>query len=243
MAKKIPKGKKTSQRFDIHKNPKAIAGIAVIFALLLVVGILVFNNNKDATAGVTSTKDLAKSTINENNTKDTKAEAVASAAEGTAPAEANGTTSGTKKSTTAKTSTTQSGSSSGGSTTTTTTSPTSTPDPFSVSSGIYSSVDNGYTSIGCNETTRFTFTAYIEANRAGTATYHWERSDGAMSSDRQAVFSGAGTVEVTNTWDLSSGGTTEVYDLYGWQKVIVTSPNDSMSKASDADFTLSVSCT
>lgn len=244
MAKNTPKNTNKPQVMSNLKNPKIIASIIVIILLLVVVGALMMSGRKDTTTKVTSASDLAKSSVNTKNTKTIKPKTAADAKTTTAAPTTPAPVSGAKKTTTTTGSTTTttapSTPPSGGGATTPPAAPT--PVPFAIEGRIYSTVDNGYTNIGCNETTRFTTSAYIVANGAGTATYHWERSDGAMTGDRTIVFSGAGTQIVTNSWDLSSGSTPGTYTVNGWQKVVFTEPNSSFSKASDSDFTLAVNC-
>ena len=245
MAKNTPKSTTRPQVLSTLKNPKSIASIIVIIMLLIVVGALMMSGRKDTTTKVTSASDLAKSSVNTKNTKTIKPKTAADAKTTTAASTSPAPVAGAKKTnttTTGSTTTTTAPSTppSGGGATTPPAAPT--PVPFAIESAIYSTVDNGYTNIGCNDTARFTISAYLTANKAGTATYHWERTDGGMTSDRTVTFTGAGTQIVTNSWDLSSDSTPGIYNVDASQKVIVTSPNDAMSKFSDASFTLSVNC-
>ncbi|MEI6481283.1 MAG: hypothetical protein WCO19_03195 [Candidatus Saccharibacteria bacterium] len=245
MAKNTPKSTNKPQVMNNLKNPKIIASIIVIILLLVVVGALMMSGRKDTTTKVTSARDLAKSSVNTKNTKTIKPKTAADTKTTTAAPATPTTDAGAKKTTTTTT----------GSTTTTTAPSTPpsgggatpppaapTPEPFAIESAIYSTVDNGYTNIGCNDTARFTVSAYLTANKAGTATYHWLRTDNATTLDRTVVFTGPGTQVVTNSWDLFSDGTPGIYNVDASMKVIVTSPNDAMSKFSDASFTLSVNC-
>lgn len=63
---------------------------------------------------------------------------------------------------------------------------------------------------------------------AGTITYRWERSDGTTGSAETLTFSGAGTLSVTDTWQLSATGP-------HWERVHVLTPNDLFSN--QATFT------
>ncbi len=74
-----------------------------------------------------------------------------------------------------------------------------------------------------------TFTAIITANGPGTATYGWERSDGALGLNHSVTFASAGSQTVTETWQLGATYT-------GWEEVHVYNPNDLVSN--HANFTL-----
>lgn len=64
----------------------------------------------------------------------------------------------------------------------------------------------------------FHFTAGITVNTAGTVTYRWTRSDGALAPLQSLVFAGSGTKYVTTTWSLGAVGTR-------WQKIYIDNPN------------------
>ncbi len=66
----------------------------------------------------------------------------------------------------------------------------------------------------------FTFTGQINVNAAGSVTYKWERSDGALSSPLTVTASGPGTLGVHTTWTLGA------HSYTGWERIHVTSPND-----------------
>lgn len=243
MAKKTQKTNQSTLLVKLTKYKKESAGVAVIIVLMVVAGWLFIASRQDPSTRPTAARELAKSTINAKNTKDTKPTAPTAADAN--PASGSSPTTSTSKPASTKPSTTTPASSGGGSSgggSTPTSDPGSPAIAFEIESAPYGRVDDNFVDIGCNQSHRFTFLVDLTATAAGTATYHWERSDGARSPDRQAVFSGAGTQTVTNTWDLSSDGTPGSYEVTGWQQVIVTSPNELNSKASDADFTLSVNC-
>jgi hypothetical protein len=66
-----------------------------------------------------------------------------------------------------------------------------------------------------------TFVGHVTANGAGTATFRWERSDGATTAIQSANFTG-GTEEVRTQWAIPVSGP-------GWAKLHVLSPNDLLS--------------
>jgi len=74
----------------------------------------------------------------------------------------------------------------------------------------------------------FNFSARITTNGAGTVTYRWERSDGAVGPTQSLTFAGAGTQTVTTSWTLGARGTY-------WERVHILSPNDIYSN--QATFT------
>ncbi|MBC7877128.1 MAG: hypothetical protein H7Y59_08170 [Anaerolineales bacterium] len=67
----------------------------------------------------------------------------------------------------------------------------------------------------------FTATASITTNGAGSVTYHWVRSDGAIDgvSHPAVVFSAAGTQSVNTTWSVSAPGTY-------WIDIYIDTPNN-----------------
>ena len=246
MAKNKSKVNKLAGKINFRKNPKQVLGMITVAFLLVVAIALLATRNSDSTSKSTSTLELAKSTVNAENTKEIKANSPGASDSDTTSSSNPATStspSGSRK-TTPSTSNSTSGSAPSSSnsppSSTQPSSPAST--PFSIESGPSSSVDNDYVEIGCSASARFTFTVFITATAAGTATYHWVRSDGATGANKQLVFSGAGTQQVTNTWDLFSDNTPGSYGVNGWQKVNVTSPNATSSKPSDASFTLGVNC-
>jgi hypothetical protein len=102
---------------------------------------------------------------------------------------------------------------------------TATPVPFMVT-GVTAGVAPTSSAI-CPST--FNFSATISANQAGTATYRWERSDGAHGPNQNVAFSGPGTQMVTTSWTLSAHTT-------GWERVHILAPNSTQSNM--ANFTL-----
>jgi len=62
----------------------------------------------------------------------------------------------------------------------------------------------------------------ITANRSGTVTYTWERSDGANSPVLSVTLNASGTATVTNTWALAATGN------YGMRLRVLT-PNETLS--------------
>jgi len=78
--------------------------------------------------------------------------------------------------------------------------------------------------------TTFNFSGQITTNGAGTVTYVWERSDGAIAPNQNLVFGSAGTQMVNNdTWSIGAAGT-------HWERVRIVSPNAVTSN--QATFTL-----
>lgn len=67
---------------------------------------------------------------------------------------------------------------------------------------------------------RFTFSADITANAAGTVEYRWVRSDGVTGPTQTLNFNSAGTKTVETTWDLTAG----IHEGL-WEKVEILSPN------------------
>jgi hypothetical protein len=102
---------------------------------------------------------------------------------------------------------------------TTTPSVTATSNFFAVTS-VNGSVSpaNIQTTCDASNPFRFTFSAAITTSTAGTVTYRWERSDGAVGPTQSLEFSSAGTQTVTTTWDLGA-------DYSGWQRVYIDNPN------------------
>lgn len=105
------------------------------------------------------------------------------------------------------------------------TSPTPTPVAFSVTS-----VAAAVSPIASNSCpTTFNFVATVAAKGPGTASYMWERSDGASGQTKTLVFESAGTKTVSDFWTLSLNYT-------GWKRIKILSPNALVSNK--ADFTL-----
>jgi hypothetical protein len=92
-------------------------------------------------------------------------------------------------------------------------SPTST--VFAVTS-IDSSIDDNNVIGTCPHT--FKWTANIKVNKAGTITFHWDRSDGSSTSTDTLTFSAAGTKSVTDTWKITATGN-------GWERIYIDDPN------------------
>lgn len=243
MKKNIPVSKKSLLINKFKRYKKQLAGVAIVLLVLVAAGGLVLHSRKDATVGITPTLELAKSPVNIETTK---------LAENTAPGTTtteNATNSPTptaasnvKKTTTPATTTPNATTPSTTSNIGTTPATPPAAEPFAVNSAINSNVDNNTPTLVCNDAVRLTFTGYITANGAGTVTYHWERSDGAASANRQLVFTEAGYLPVTNTWDFVNTGTAHTGTESGWYKVVVTSPNAAASKPSDATFTITYNC-
>ena len=99
-------------------------------------------------------------------------------------------------------------------------------EEFSVTKATASANPSSYSSTTCSKT--FTFTGKITTNKAGTAKYYWERSNGYKSASASLKFPTAGTKSVTHSWAVSG-------DYSGWARVSVTSPNSKTS--SKASFT------
>jgi len=244
MAKKAPKNRLLSKFSSVRKNPKLVIGGLII--LVLIIGLAVLLSTRNNTPSRTSSaSELAKSPINTKNTKEAAASAPTGTSTGT-PA-----TSSTSNSTAASSATSKaapattgsnagsSASSSGGNST-----PASNPAgvPFAIDGPPYGQVDPDTADVGCNQSHQFVFTASITATAAGTATYHWEFSDGGSTAPQSLVFSGAGTRQVNTNWTLSSGSTPGMYQVSGWAKAVITAPTETATKASDAGFTMYVSC-
>jgi hypothetical protein len=79
--------------------------------------------------------------------------------------------------------------------------------------------DDNVTSSTCPY--EFTFTAKIKVNKAGTVTYHWDKSDGTSGSSTDLDFSSAGSQTVTDTWSLGSASHT--YSI--WERIYIDDPN------------------
>ncbi len=75
----------------------------------------------------------------------------------------------------------------------------------------------------------FKFIGEITASGAGTATYRWERSDGAVSATQALNFTGLGSESVINDWSTPAGAA-------GWAKLHVLTPNDLLS--GPAEYTI-----
>jgi hypothetical protein len=105
--------------------------------------------------------------------------------------------------------------------------PTPTPVPFAVIS-VTASV-NPTSHVGACPF-KFTFTGEIEVNGPGDVKYKWERSDGALTTEKTISFSEAGKKSVTNEWTLSPSY------YAGWQQLHILSPTDLISN--QANFTI-----
>ncbi len=64
----------------------------------------------------------------------------------------------------------------------------------------------------------FKWTAKITANKAGTVTYHWTRSDGSTSSTKTLKFTEAGTHSVSDSLDVTAPDS-------GWERIYIEEPN------------------
>ena len=69
---------------------------------------------------------------------------------------------------------------------------------------------------------KFTFEAEIKVTDEGKVTYHWERSDGASSSEETVKFTEAGKKTVITSWNFGGAGNT--YTDY-WIRLYVDEPN------------------
>jgi hypothetical protein len=96
---------------------------------------------------------------------------------------------------------------------------TCTPAPFTVTA-VSVAVDAAAFTGTCPH--RFTFTASITANAAGTASYRWERSDQTTGQAQSVIFGSAGTQQVTDQWDVAASGAP-------WERLRVTAPNELLS--------------
>ena len=75
----------------------------------------------------------------------------------------------------------------------------------------------------------FNFSGSITTNGAGTVTYRWERSDGAIAPTQTLNFRAAGTLPAAaDSWQLGANGAF-------WERIRVFTPNDTSS--SQASFT------
>jgi hypothetical protein len=101
----------------------------------------------------------------------------------------------------------------------------------STSSGVFAvtSVDisvspSSKTSTSCPTGIKFTWTADIKVNKAGTITYHWDRSDGTSGDSKDLVFTEAGTATVTDTWkEDSTWVATNTFNP--WERIYIDDPN------------------
>ena len=75
------------------------------------------------------------------------------------------------------------------------------------------------------------FTGHITANRPGTVTYTFTRSDGATAPSYTLEFEQAGTQTVSTTWTL---GGEKLNEYQGWQTLKILLPNS--TESSRADF-------
>jgi len=79
--------------------------------------------------------------------------------------------------------------------------------------------DDNVTSSTCPY--EFTWTAKIKVSKAGTVTYHWDRSDGATMDPIDLDFSSAGTQTVTETWSIGAAPST----VHVWERIYIDEPN------------------
>ncbi len=95
---------------------------------------------------------------------------------------------------------------------------TSTSTVFAVTS-VDTTINKSSVSVFCPaEPYTFKWTAKITANKAGTVTYHWVRSDGSDSSTETLKFTEAGTHSVSDTWDITAPDS-------GWERIYIEEPN------------------
>ncbi len=90
---------------------------------------------------------------------------------------------------------------------------------FAVVSVTTSVDDDNITSSSCPY--EITWTAKIKANKAGTVTFHWDRSDGATMDPIDLDFSAAGTKTVETTWKLGAAPNT----VHVWERIYIDEPN------------------
>ncbi len=89
----------------------------------------------------------------------------------------------------------------------------STPDSTDGKFGV-TSVNFNVDRSGACASMKYTITATVTANKAGTVTYTWIRSDGATGAGNSGSlsFDGAGSQTITFTWTFGGGG--QYVDLY-----------------------------
>jgi hypothetical protein len=244
MAKKAPKNRLLSKFSSVRKNPKLVIGGLIILVLIIGLAVLLGTRNNSPTR-TSSASELAKSPVNTKNTKEPAASAPTGTSTGPTATSSNGNPTASSPST-SKAAPAASGSSAGSSAASSggSSTPASNPAgvPFAIDGPPYGQVDPDTADIGCNQSHQFVFTASISATAAGTATYHWEFSDGGTTAPQSLVFTGAGTRHVNTSWNLSSDGTPGMYQVTGWAKAVITAPTETATKASDAGFTMYVSC-
>lgn len=91
--------------------------------------------------------------------------------------------------------------------------------------------------VGCGEQT-IQYTGYVRLSQPGASfTYHFERSDAVRTSDQVATTNAYGAANVSYNWTIGQ-------PMYGWVKLVITSPAfpDSPSLATDFTYTAGASC-
>lgn len=91
--------------------------------------------------------------------------------------------------------------------------------------------------VGCGQYT-VEYTGYVRMSQPGASfTYHFERSDGARSSDQVGTVGAMGATNVSYNWTISQ-------PMYGWVRLVITSPAfpDSPSLATDFTYTAGANC-
>ena len=99
-----------------------------------------------------------------------------------------------------------------------------TAGPFAVTS-VGMSVDKSSVTTACPAGHTFKFKAKIQTNTAGSVTYHWQFSDGTVTSDTSLSFDSASTQTVTRNWTLGSGGPLSSNPFHGWARIYINQPN------------------
>ncbi|MEO5627996.1 MAG: hypothetical protein ABIQ89_03840 [Candidatus Saccharimonadales bacterium] len=242
MAKKAPKNRLLAKFSTARKNPKLIVGGLIAVLLIVVLVVFLVSRNKTPTK-TSSASELAKSSVNTKNTKDVAGSSPTGSSSdnptSSGPTASSPTASKKTSPTTAGSGATSSAPSSGGGSTS---APTPTVVPFEFDGPPYINVDDRSVDVGCNQSHQFNFTASISATAAGTATYHWEFSDGGSTAPQSLVFGGAGTQQVNTSWTLASDSTPGMYQVTGWASAVFTSPSETATKPNDGTFTMYVSC-
>ena len=80
--------------------------------------------------------------------------------------------------------------------------------------------------------TTFDFQGTITTRAAGTVTYRWLRSDGAMGAPQMLTFPAAGSMTVSTSWMLGGAGTAYT----GWQRLEILSPESQLSNLATFDL-------
>jgi hypothetical protein len=78
----------------------------------------------------------------------------------------------------------------------------------------------------------FTFTGTIMTSGAGTVTYRWHRSDGALGPIQMLSFAAAGSQMIGTTWMVGAAGVTYA----GWEQLEIISPDAQLSNQATFDL-------